>query len=135
MNLVTGILLGLVVVVLLVKANPKPQTVSQEVVDQVQKMIDDNPVFVAAKSYCPHCKATLQTLFDSMGVPVADALVLELDKMEDGPQIQTALKQINGQRTVPNIYIGQEFIGGNSDLQKLYMSGQLKTKLQKVVRI
>lgn len=135
MNLLTGILLGLLVIVLLVNANPKPQTVSQEVVDQVQKMIDDNPVFIAAKSYCPYCKATLQTLFDTMGVPVADALVLELDKMEDGEQIQTALKQINGQRTVPNIYIGQEFIGGNSDLQKLYMSGQLKAKLEKVVRI
>mgnify|MGYP003365507546 FL=1 len=135
MNILTGILLGLLVVVLLVKANPKPQTVSQEVVDQVQKMIDDNPVFVASKSYCPYCRATIQTLFDSMKVPVADALVLELDKMEDGDQIQTALRQINGQRTVPSIYIGQEFIGGNSDLQKLYMSGQLKAKLQKVVRI
>ncbi|CAB4255232.1 similar to Saccharomyces cerevisiae YDR513W GRX2 Cytoplasmic glutaredoxin [Maudiozyma barnettii] len=135
MNLFTGILLGLVVVVLIVKANPKPQTVSKEVVDQVQKMIDDNPVFVASKSYCPYCKETLNTLFEVLKVPVADALVLQLDTMDDGDQIQVALKQLNGQRTVPSIYIGQEFIGGNSDLQKLYTSGALKTKLEKVVRI
>ncbi|SMN21402.1 similar to Saccharomyces cerevisiae YDR513W GRX2 Cytoplasmic glutaredoxin [Maudiozyma saulgeensis] len=135
MNLVTGVLLGLLVIVLVVKANPKPQTVSKEIVDQVQKMIDDNPVFVATKSYCPYCKETLKTLFDVMKVPVGDALVLQLDTMDDGNEIQVALKQLNGQSTVPSIYIGQEFIGGNSDLQKLYASGELKNKLQKVVRI
>lgn len=34
-------------------------------------------------------------------------------------QIQAYLKQLNGQGTVPHIYIKQQFIGGCSDLQKL----------------
>ncbi|RKF61496.1 glutaredoxin Grx1 [Erysiphe neolycopersici] len=37
----------------------------------------------------------------------------------NGAAIQAALKEINGQSTVPNIYIGQKHIGGNSDLQAL----------------
>lgn len=36
---------------------------------------------------------------------------------EDGSEIQEALLKISGQRTVPNIYIGQQHIGGNSDLE------------------
>lgn len=33
-------------------------------------------------------------------------------------ELQDALQEISGQRTVPNIYIKQKHIGGNSDLQE-----------------
>lgn len=36
---------------------------------------------------------------------------------DDGAAIQDALHEITGQRTVPNIFIKQKHIGGNSDLQ------------------
>lgn len=36
---------------------------------------------------------------------------------DDGAAIQDALQEITGQRTVPNIFIKQKHIGGNSDLQ------------------
>jgi glutaredoxin 3 len=36
---------------------------------------------------------------------------------DDGADIQDALREITGQSTVPNIFIGQKHIGGNSDLQ------------------
>lgn len=49
---------------------------------------------------------------------------------EEGSAIQTALQEISGQRTVPNIYIGQKHIGGNSDLQALQK--QLPALLQSV---
>jgi len=39
--------------------------------------------------------------------------------IEDGSAIQDALQEISGQRTVPNIYIKQKHIGGNSDLQAI----------------
>lgn len=38
-------------------------------------------------------------------------------QIEDGAAIQSALQEISGQRTVPNIFISQKHIGGNSDLQ------------------
>jgi len=37
--------------------------------------------------------------------------------LDDGAAIQAALKEINGQTSVPNIYINKKHIGGNSDLQ------------------
>jgi glutaredoxin 3 len=45
--------------------------------------------------------------------------------LDDGSALQDALEGINGQRTVPNIYIGKKHIGGNSDLQQLSNQGKL----------
>jgi glutaredoxin 3 len=44
---------------------------------------------------------------------------------DDGSDLQDALQEINGQRTVPNIYIKQKHIGGNSDLQDLKSANKL----------
>lgn len=37
--------------------------------------------------------------------------------LDDGSAIQSTLKELTGQTTVPNIFIGKKHIGGNSDLQ------------------
>jgi glutaredoxin 3 len=37
--------------------------------------------------------------------------------IDDGAALQAALAEINGQTSVPNIYINKQHIGGNSDLQ------------------
>ncbi|KAL4941707.1 hypothetical protein BDV06DRAFT_222845 [Aspergillus oleicola] len=80
---------------------------------KAQKIIDENGVVVFSKSYCPYCKAS-KSLLSELG---AKYYALELDHENDGAAIQDALQEISGQRTVPNIYISQKHIGGNSDLQ------------------
>jgi glutaredoxin 3 len=37
--------------------------------------------------------------------------------VDDGAAIQDALEELTSQRSVPNIFIAQKHIGGNSDLQ------------------
>ncbi|KAI8624760.1 putative glutaredoxin [Xylariaceae sp. FL1651] len=93
---------------------------------KAQKIIDENAVAVFSKSYCPYCTAS-KKLLDSMN---AKYYLLELDQVSDGSNIQAALAEITGQTTVPNIFIGQKHIGGNSDLQA--KSGELKTLLKEV---
>ncbi|KAK6531320.1 hypothetical protein TWF281_008131 [Arthrobotrys megalospora] len=83
--------------------------------EKAQKLIDDNAVMVFSKSYCPYCRAT-KSLLTEMN---ATFDVYELDQQDDGSAIQKALEEISNQRTVPNIFIGQKHIGGNSDLQAL----------------
>lgn len=95
---------------------------SKAQIERVEKLIASKPVFVASKSYCPYCAASKRTLAELD----ADAYVLELDTLEDGDEIQSALLSITGQRTVPNIFIGGKHIGGNSDLQALKSKGELK---------
>ncbi|KAH7360317.1 putative glutaredoxin [Rhexocercosporidium sp. MPI-PUGE-AT-0058] len=90
---------------------------------KAQKIIDENAVAVFSKSYCPYCKAT-KSLLTELG---ANYYTIELDQVDDGSAIQAALKEINGQTSVPNIYIKQKHIGGNSDLQSI--KGDLKNLL------
>jgi glutaredoxin 3 len=53
----------------------------------------------------------------------------ELDKLPNGAEIQNALQEVSGQRTVPNIYINGKHIGGCSEIKACHASGDLKTKL------
>ena len=84
---------------------------------------------VFSKSYCPYCrasKATLQELgaqflaieLDQIGLLPRPPNMTRLSGADDGQQIQDALEEITKQRTVPNIFINKQHIGGNSDLQQ-----------------
>lgn len=87
--------------------------------------LPSSPV-VFSKSYCPYCRSTKQ-LLSSLD---AKFTVFEMDQEPDGADLQDALEDISGQRTVPNVYIKQKHIGGNSDVQSLSSSGKLKELLK-----
>lgn len=53
--------------------------------------------------------------------------------MEDGGEIQEALFELTGQRTVPNVFIGGEHVGGNSDVEQLKSSDKLEDKVKAVL--
>lgn len=99
--------------------------VSAAIKNKTQDLIKSNPIFVASKSYCPYCKAT-KARFAQLGV---EPYVIELDEVEDGDEIQAALLELSSQRTVPNIFIGGEHIGGNSDLNA-YPADKLQAKIK-----
>jgi len=87
--------------------------------------IDSNDVVVFSKSYCPFCDKT-KDLLKNMGVEFA---VHELDQMENGAEIQTALLDMTGQRSVPNVFVKQQHIGGNDDTQLAAKKGKLQELL------
>jgi len=91
---------------------------------KAQSIIDENPVVVFSKSYCPYCKAS-KALLSEKG---AKFYVLELDQIDDGADLQDALEEMTHQRSVPNIFIKKQHIGGNSDLQS--KKGDLSTLLK-----
>lgn len=58
-----------------------------------------------------------------------EAKVYELNKMDDGADIQDALLEMSGQRTVPNVFVKGEHLGGNDDTQAAAKSGKLSEML------
>jgi len=95
--------------------------------DKVEGLIADSGVMIFSKSYCPYCRAT-KRLLENLGSSYA---VLELDTEPDGRDIQDYLAtRPEGQRTVPNIFINQKHVGGNSDLQALHKQGKLAALLK-----
>ncbi|OCF37514.1 glutaredoxin [Kwoniella heveanensis CBS 569] len=97
---------------------------SSQVKQLVDKTIAENKVVVFSKSYCPYCKKAKNYLAEDTD----DIKILELDERDDGSAIQAYLKELNGQGTVPHVYLNQEFIGGSSDLLKLSHQ-QVKQKI------
>lgn len=92
----------------------------------VEQRIKDNKVMVFSKTTCPFC-TKIKNLFDSLGFKYE---VLELDQMAEGPAIQAALAEKSGQRTVPNVYINGDHIGGCDDTLKLHADNTLMAKIQ-----
>ncbi|KAL3769174.1 hypothetical protein ACHAW5_000644 [Stephanodiscus triporus] len=91
-------------------------------VEFAKSEIASNDVVVFSKSYCPYCTST-KTLFSGMKI---NAKVIELDKIDNGSEIQSALLDITGQRTVPNVFIKGKHLGGNDVTQAAAKSGKLK---------
>jgi glutaredoxin 3 len=96
--------------------------------DFINGEVSSNKVVVFSKTYCPYCKATKE-LFKKPEFSGITPVYHELDKRDDGLPIQKTLLQMSGQRTVPSVWIGGKFVGGNSDAQDLYKSGELLTML------
>lgn len=95
--------------------------------EQAQSFIEatnsGHSVVVYSKSYCPYCTQTKQ-LFQAQ-FAAANAHVLELDQDPNGSAVQEALMKITGQRTVPNVFVKGQHIGGNDDTQAAFRSGKL----------
>lgn len=53
-----------------------------------------------------------------------------MSRRSDGAAIQNALYELTGRRTVPNVFIRQESIGGGDDTERLYNSGKLAEMVQ-----
>jgi len=94
-------------------------------IDFAKSEIANNKVVVFSKSRCPFCMATKQ-LFNDMDI---DYTLHELDQMPDGYEVQQALAELTGQRTVPNVFINGQHVGGNDDTQAAASSGELQEML------
>ncbi|KAL8097750.1 glutaredoxin-like [Apium graveolens] len=90
-------------------------------ISKAQDLVSSNGVVVFSKTYCPYC-TSVKKLFNDLGVTYK---TIELDVESDGSEIQSALAEWTKQRTVPNVFIGGEHIGGCDSTFALRKSGKL----------
>ena len=81
------------------------------------------PVKIYTTPYCPYCHAA-KGLLDDKGVSFT-----EVDVTGDHEE-RARLVRVTGQRTVPQIFIGEESIGGYDELSALERAGRLDPLLQ-----
>ena len=67
-------------------------------------------------SFCEAAKALLKT---------KNVEIEELDIWKDPTKAKEMLQRTNGARTIPLIFIGNHYIGGNDNLQEANQSGEL----------
>lgn len=73
---------------------------------------------------CPFCM-NAERLLASKGVTHIEKIRIDLD-----PAQRSIMMEKTGRRTVPQIYIGDQHIGGFDDLRALDVAGQLDALLQ-----
>eukprot|EP00850_Spirogloea_muscicola_P021636 SM000256S08690 [mRNA] locus=s256:45244:46379:- [translate_table: standard] len=133
----TWLLAAVALLTLALAAAPRAGA-SVSVGDFVRNTIKDHDIVVFSKSYCPYCKRAKHA-FAELGV---DPWVVELDERGlrpagnltahgqggsagDGADIQDQLYQMVGRRTVPQVFIDGNHIGGSDDTVEALASGKL----------
>lgn len=79
-------------------------------------------VIIYRTTYCPYCDMA-ERLFKQLNVDVK-----KIDVTED-QEMRNKLVSITGQRTVPQIFIDGQSIGGYSDARALHSKGELQKML------
>ncbi|XP_017572305.1 glutaredoxin 2 isoform X1 [Pygocentrus nattereri] len=100
---------------------------STESAQFVQDVVAHNCVVIFSKTTCPYCKMA-KNVFNEIG---ATYKVIELDEHNHGRQLQEALAQMTGARTVPRVFINGQCIGGGSDTRQLHQQGKLLPLIEK----
>jgi glutaredoxin 3 len=80
-------------------------------------------VTIYTTDYCPYCRQAEKFLTDK-GVPFK-----QVDVTNDDAMREKLIEMSGGRRTVPQIFIAGEAIGGYSDMMALHTKGQLEPKL------
>jgi glutaredoxin 3 len=80
-------------------------------------------VLIYTTATCPYC-VNAERLLRSKGVEQIDKVRVDLD-----PQKRVEMMERSERRTVPQIWIGEQHVGGFDDLRALDQSGELDSLL------
>ena len=98
------------------------------ITDRIQGEITDNPVmlYVKGNAMFPQCgfSARVVQILTHMNVAFKTANVLEDPELRDG------VKQFSNWPTVPQLYVGGEFVGGCDIVTEMFQSGELETLIR-----
>jgi glutaredoxin-related protein len=103
----------------------KVANLNADIVHNVQAAAGSNPVLVVGMRGNPHCRRARAALV-AAGVPHH---YLEYGSYLSAWRQRNALKMWTGWPTFPMVFVKGSLIGGNTDLQRLIDSGELKRLL------
>jgi len=101
---------------------------SDPVHDRIATLVTANPVvlFMKGTPLFPQCG------FSSTAVAILERLGVEdfahVDVLAD-PEIRQGVKAFSDWPTVPQLYVGGEFVGGSDIMMEMYQSGELAAAL------
>jgi glutaredoxin 3 len=76
-------------------------------------------------AYCPYC-VNAERLLASKGVTEINKI-----RIDEDPDLRIQMMEKTGRRTVPQIYINAQHVGGFDDLRALDLAGELEPLLAK----
>jgi cysteine synthase A len=111
---------------------PAPQLVAADAQAFVNKVINDpaQPVVMFALEWCEFCWA-VRKMFGRYKIPYRsiDLDSVEYQKDNLGGKIRAALTARTSVATIPQIFVGGEFLGGSTDLFNAWKQGRVQSLL------
>ncbi len=86
-------------------------------------------VVMYTSAYCPYCN-NAERLLTAKGIKQINKIRVDLQ-----PELRIEMMQKTGRRTVPQIYIGNQHIGGFNELRALDLTGELDVLLVPLLAI
>jgi cysteine synthase A len=110
-----------------------PAEVSADVRDYVERLLADReqPVLLFALEWCEFCWS-VRKLFARCGIPYRsidlDSAAFQRD--DRGGQVRAVLREHTGLTTIPQVFVGGEFIGGSTATMQAFKDGRLQDRLR-----
>jgi glutaredoxin len=124
--------------------------------EELQTILKKSPIVIFSKSYCPYSKKAKALLLETYTI-TPTPYVVELDMMSQklpkppqqhvgdderddddtpaptmGRKLQDLLATLTGRRTVPNIMINAQSLGGGDDVARMHAEGTLEEEIKKL---
>ncbi|XP_075689551.1 glutaredoxin 2 [Rhinoderma darwinii] len=93
---------------------------------KIEETVSQNCVVIFSKTTCPYCTIA-KDAFNSINV---NYKAIELDEVDNGRQLQEALHQMTGVRSVPRVFVNGTCIGGGTETRTLNQEGKLLELVQ-----
>jgi monothiol glutaredoxin len=104
---------------------PEAQQIEDAIAGFIAKAIAENPVVVFMKGVPdqPRCgfSATVVQILDHLGVDFVGVDVLQSEALRQG------IKAFSDWPTIPQLYVGGEFVGGCDIVREMFQAGELKS--------
>lgn len=111
---------------------PLEQPVDADTRSELQDLIKDSrqPIIMFALEWCEFCWS-VRKLFDRYKIPFRCVSLdsVEYQRNDHGGALRAALRAHTGWNTLPQIFIGGEFVGGCTDIFDEILSGRLVERL------
>jgi len=104
-------------------------SLSEAARERIQSLIDSNKVvlFMKGDRQMPQCG------FSAQVVQILDSVVdsyTTVDVLQD-PEVREGVKDFSSWPTIPQLYVGGEFVGGCDIVTEMYRSGELQEQVLK----
>jgi monothiol glutaredoxin len=101
-----------------------------EVKERIDREIRENAVTIYMKGteMFPRCGFSAATV-EALRLAGAEGSIHSVDVLAD-PELRESIKEYRDWPTIPQVYIGGEFIGGCDITRELYETGELRTRIQ-----
>jgi len=102
-----------------------------DLMERFKKEVNSNPVVIYMKGspdfpMCGFSRGAVEAL-TAVGAPVAYVNVLQ------DPEAWEGIKVYSGWPTIPQIFIGGEFVGGCDIVRELWLSGELEKRVEEAL--